>query len=172
MSSTFQPMTWRSARLSKRCRSRQPRRSGSAPRLARIRLSNWHVGLVLAPVLVAANLNVFVAYLSQLVPAAGSTWGRVAVMTVVLGAITLINVREEALAQPRDVDLRAPRSPPAGDVEGRAAQVTGQDFLTAGDQGLVGRLDSPKHVWVMVPAAVTGRSPGPSRVERRDFPRT
>ena len=42
---------------------------------------------------VAANLNVFVAYLAQVAPLAATTWGRVAVMTIVLGAITFINVR-------------------------------------------------------------------------------
>jgi amino acid transporter len=42
---------------------------------------------------VAANLNVFVNYLSQIAPLAGTTWGRVTVMTVVLGLITFVNVK-------------------------------------------------------------------------------
>ncbi len=42
---------------------------------------------------VAANLNVFVSYLSQIAPFAATTWGRVGVMTVVLGVITFINVK-------------------------------------------------------------------------------
>jgi amino acid transporter len=40
----------------------------------------------------AANLNVFVVYLSQLLPAAGTRGGRAATMLLVLGGITLINV--------------------------------------------------------------------------------
>ncbi len=42
---------------------------------------------------VAANLNVFVEYGSQLVPAMGTPWGRVGTMTAVLALITAINLR-------------------------------------------------------------------------------
>ncbi len=42
---------------------------------------------------VAANLNVFVEYLAQLLPAAGSGAGRLCVMALLLGLITLINLR-------------------------------------------------------------------------------
>jgi len=41
----------------------------------------------------AANLNVFVEYLSQLLPAAGTPAGRAVTMLAVLGVITLINLR-------------------------------------------------------------------------------
>lgn len=40
----------------------------------------------------AANLNVFVLYFAQLVPGAGTGSGRVAVMTAVVGIVTVINV--------------------------------------------------------------------------------
>ncbi len=42
---------------------------------------------------VAANLNVFVEYGSQLVPAMSTPWGRVGTMTAVLALITAINLR-------------------------------------------------------------------------------
>lgn len=42
---------------------------------------------------VAANLNVFVEYGSELVPAMGTPWGRVGTMTAVLALITAINLR-------------------------------------------------------------------------------
>lgn len=41
---------------------------------------------------VAANLNVFVVYLAQVLPAAGTSRGRAATMVLVLGVITLINL--------------------------------------------------------------------------------
>lgn len=41
----------------------------------------------------AANLNVFVVYLSQILPAAGTRGGRAATMLVVLAAITVVNLR-------------------------------------------------------------------------------
>jgi amino acid transporter len=41
----------------------------------------------------AANLNVFVNYLAQVLPAAGAGWGRGAVMLGVIGLIALLNVR-------------------------------------------------------------------------------
>lgn len=42
---------------------------------------------------VAANLNVFVEYLAQILPVAGTSLGRVATMAVLLGLITGINLR-------------------------------------------------------------------------------
>ena len=42
---------------------------------------------------VAANLNVFVEYGSQLVPAMGTPWGRVGTMTGVLALVTAVNLR-------------------------------------------------------------------------------
>lgn len=42
---------------------------------------------------VAANLNVFVEYFAQILPAAGSGAGRLCVMALLLGLITLINLR-------------------------------------------------------------------------------